>query len=98
MKRRIINGFLMATLLVGAVGTTVSCKDTDEDATESNRESIIKQRQDDLYDSVLEGWQESDGWTVDDKKLTKIDFKNRFTQTTESDTESTEAVESTEAN
>ena len=32
MKRRIINGFLMATLLVGAVGTTVSCKDTDEDA------------------------------------------------------------------
>ena len=73
-------------------------KDTDEDATESNRESIIKQRQDDLYDSVLEGWQESDGWTVDDKKLTKIDFKNRFTQTTESDTESTEAVESTEAN
>lgn len=73
-------------------------KDTDEDATESNRESIIKQRQDDLYDSVLEGWQESDGWTVNEKKLTKIDFKNRFTQTTESDTESTEAVESTEAN
>lgn len=73
-------------------------KDTDEDATESNRQSIIKQRQDDLYDSVLEGWQESDGWTVDEKKLTKISFKNRFTQTTESDTESTEAVESTEAN
>ncbi len=73
-------------------------KDTDEDATASNRESIIKQRQDDLYDSVLEGWQESDGWTVDEKKLTKISFKNRFTQTTESDTESTEAVESTEAN
>lgn len=68
--------------------------ETDEEATEANRESIIKTRKDELYDSVLEGWQETDGWTVDEKVLSAIEFKNYFTQTTESDTES---VENTEA-
>lgn len=68
--------------------------ETDEEATEANRESIIKTRKDELYDSVLEGWQEADGWTVDEKVLSAIEFKNYFTQTTESDTES---VENTEA-
>ncbi len=68
--------------------------ETDEEATEANRESIIKTRKDELYDSVLEGWQEADGWTVDEKVLAAIEFKNYFTQTTESDTES---VENTEA-
>ena len=68
--------------------------ETDEEATEENRESIIKTRKDELYDSVLEGWQEADGWIVDEKVLSAIEFKNYFTQTTESDTES---VENTEA-
>lgn len=68
--------------------------ETDEEATEANRESIIKTRKDELYDSVLEGWQEADGWIVDEKVLSAIEFKNYFTQTTESDTES---VENTEA-
>ena len=52
MKRRIINGFLMATLLVGAVGTTVSCKDTDEDAIADLRGQL--QRENASLKAVLE--------------------------------------------
>lgn len=52
MKRRIINGFLMATLLVGAVGTTVSCKDTDEDAIADLRGQL--QRENASLKEVLE--------------------------------------------
>ena len=40
--------------------------DTDKDATEKNRTSIINQRKDDLYQKVLSGWQEGDGWKVDE--------------------------------
>ena len=68
--------------------------DTDEEATESNRESIIEERQDTLYDETLEAWQEDDGWTVNEKQLAKIEFTNYFTQETETeDTESTEETE-----
>jgi foldase protein PrsA len=77
--------------------------ETDEEATESNRESIIEDRQDELYDEVLSGWQEDDGWTVKTKQIAKIEFKNTFSspeeESTETETEDTEAVdtESTEA-
>ena len=72
--------------------------DTDEEATESNRESIIEERQDELYESVFEGWQEEDGWTVEEKQLDKIKIKNYFTTTDESeDTESVESTENTES-
>ena len=71
--------------------------ETDETATETNRNSIITEREDALYTEVLEGWQENDGWKLDEKKLEQIKFKNNFTQTTEStETESTESTESTE--
>jgi foldase protein PrsA len=77
--------------------------ETDEEATESNRESIIEDRQNDLYDEVLSGWQEDDGWTVKTKQIAKIEFKNTFSspeeESTETETEDTEAAdtESTEA-
>ena len=69
--------------------------ETDETATETNRNSIITERENTLYTEVLEGWQTDDGWKLDEKKLEQIKFKNNFTQTTES-TES-EAVETTES-
>lgn len=61
--------------------------ETDEEATASNRESIIEQRQSDLYDEVLSGWQEDDGWKVDAKALAKITFDDNFAEETETETE-----------
>ncbi len=66
--------------------------DTDEVATEGNRQSIIAERQNALYEQVLTAWQENDGWTVDEAVVEKIDFHNLFTQM-----ESTEDVEATES-
>lgn len=72
-------------------------KDTDEDATEKNRTSIINQRKDDLYQKVLSGWQENDNWKVDQKEVKKIEFKNSLThQDPNASTESTESAASTE--
>ena len=77
--------------------------ETDEEATEENRQSIIEERQEDYYAEIVEGWQEDDGWTVKAKVLKKIQFENLFTTVSEStetesveDTEGTEAVETTE--
>lgn len=72
-------------------------KETDEDATESNRKSIIEDRQTSLYDEILAGWQENDGWKVSDKQLAKIRLKNTFSQPSTEDTESTETTEDTAA-
>lgn len=69
--------------------------ETDEEATESNRESIITERENTLYTEVLEGWQTDDGWKLNEKKLEQIKFKNNFTQTAES-TESESTTEGTE--
>lgn len=72
-------------------------KDTDEDATEKNRTSIINQRKDDLYQKVLSGWQENDNWKVDQKEVKKIEFKNSLThQDPNASTENTESTPSTE--
>ena len=76
--------------------------DTDTEATESNRESIIKERKDSHYNEVLQGWQENDGWKINKKQLEKIKFDDYFTQIKESsetteETETTEASESVEA-
>jgi foldase protein PrsA len=68
--------------------------DTDEEATESNRQTIIDTRKSDHYNEVLEGWQEDDGWKVKEKQIAKISFRNSLTQTDPN--ASTETVESTE--
>ena len=67
--------------------------DTDEVATEGNRQTIIAEREAALYEEVLNSWQENDGWTVDEAMVDKIDFHNLFTQIEES----TEGVENTES-
>jgi foldase protein PrsA len=61
--------------------------ETDEDATEQNRQSIIEDRQSTFYTDTISGWQEDDGWTVNEKVLAKIKFESAFTQA-----EETEAV------
>lgn len=71
--------------------------DTDEEATEQNRESLIETKKSDHYSEVLSGWQEKDGWKVRDKKLAKISFKNSLTgQDPDASTEASESVQSTQ--
>jgi foldase protein PrsA len=80
---------------------------TDEDATESTRESIISQRQSDHYDEVLEGYEDEHEWVLNEKTWAKVTFSNLFTTVapsteteeaeTEDDTVEVEDVEATEA-
>ena len=57
--------------------------ETDKDATESNRESIIAERENERFNEILDGWQKDDGWSVKENVVDKIDFHNLFTQSTE---------------
>jgi foldase protein PrsA len=67
---------------------------TNEEETESNRESIISDRQSELYNEVLDGWKEEHEWVVNDKVWAKVTFDNLFTTVAPStETEETEAEE-----
>lgn len=70
--------------------------DTDKDATEQNRQSIIDTRKSDHYNEVLSSWQENDGWKVDDKKVALISFKNSLTGQDPNASTETESVQSTQ--
>lgn len=67
--------------------------DTDEEATEANRNSIIAERENALYEKVLTEWQEDDGWNVDATVVDQIEFHHVFTQIEDA----TEDVENTES-
>lgn len=54
--------------------------DTDEEATEENREAIITEREGKLYTEVLQKWQKGDDWKVNKSVVEKIDFHHFFTQ------------------
>lgn len=71
-------------------------KDTDKEATDKNRESIISTRKNDHYNDVLSGWQKKDGWKVDDKKMAMISFKNSLTGQDPNASTETESVQSTQ--
>ena len=69
-------------------------QETDAEATEKNRETIINNRKEAAYSDVLTAWQEDDGFdaNVNAEQLTKISFKNNFTQS-----DANQASSSTEA-
>lgn len=69
---------------------------TDEEATEEHRESIISERQSDLYDEVLSGWTDEAEWVLNEKVWATVSFDNLFTTIVES-TEDTESADATEA-
>ena len=56
-------------------------KDTDEEATEANRASIIAEREAALYELVLTDLQAEDGWKVNQSVVDSIEFHNVFTHT-----------------
>ena len=67
----------------------------DEEATETKKESIISERQSEMYTSVLEGYEAEVTWIVDDELWAQVSFDNFFTtdpgeEETEGDTSDTE--------
>lgn len=70
--------------------------DTDTEATESNRQSIITTRQNEHYTEVLEGWQTDDGWEIDMSLFGKIQFDTPLTSTDPNATEAGQDSESAE--
>ena len=66
----------------------------DADATEATRESIISNRQSELYTKVVEDYVAESEWKLDKKLWEKVTFDNLFTLY-EPETE-TEVLEATE--
>ena len=54
----------------------------DEAATAAKRESVITQRQTDLYDETYEGYREAADWTVNESVWAKVKFDNLYTVVT----------------
>ena len=52
--------------------------EVDEKATEENRKSIISERQENHYNEVLDGWEETDKWELDEKVWASVSFDNLF--------------------
>lgn len=72
--------------------------DHDEEASESERETLISQGQQDAYDEVLEGWKAAISWEVDDKQWEKVQFTTLFStlETEDDSTDDTSADDTTE--
>ncbi|SFG18793.1 foldase protein PrsA [Lachnospiraceae bacterium C7] len=62
-------------------------KNTDKDATEQNKKSIISQRQEKLFSDTIKKWQKGDKWKVNKKAIEKISFKNSLNKTVKENTE-----------
>jgi len=63
----------------------------DEDATESAREDLLEEAEDEYYDGIIEGWEDEITWTVDEKLWEKVSFDELFeTLTVEDEEEDTE--------
>lgn len=62
-------------------------KDTDAEATEANRNSIIAERETALFELVVTDWQKEDGWKVNQSVVDSIEFHNMFTQNEQSTAE-----------
>lgn len=69
--------------------------DHDEDASETERQSLIEEKQSDFYDTTLEGWKADVTWNAVDKQLDKITFTNHYTEP-EATEETTEDTSSTD--
>ena len=52
----------------------------DQDATDRKRASIISDREDDLYDEIVDGYKESADWTVDDKVWKTVNFDTIYSK------------------
>lgn len=69
--------------------------DHDEEASETERQTLIEEKQSDFYNTTLEGWKADVTWNAVDKQLDKITFTNHYTEpeATEETTEDTSATD-----
>ncbi len=65
----------------------------DKAATESNRQTIISERQSEYYTSVVDGYVEAMEWSYDQKLWEQVSFDNLFTVYLEETAEGTEMAE-----
>lgn len=66
----------------------------DRDATDQKKASIVEQRRQDQYDSLLEEWRNSTDISVDDKVWAKVDFEDTGVTIITSETEDTSSDDS----
>lgn len=52
----------------------------DQDATDRKRASIISDREDELYDSTVDGYKESADWSIDEKAWDAVNFETIYTK------------------
>lgn len=52
----------------------------DQEATDHKRESIISDREDELYNSTVDGYKEAADWTIDDKVWEPVNFDTIYTK------------------
>ena len=52
----------------------------DQDATERKRASIISDREDELYDSTVDGYKEAAEWSIDEKVWAAVNFETIYTK------------------
>ena len=69
----------------------------DQDATDRKRASIISDREDELYNSTVDGYKEAADWSVDEKVWEAVNFDTIYTKakaqtdaTEQADTSATE--------
>lgn len=72
--------------------------DHDEEASATKMESLTSDKEDEAYDTVLEGWKDEITWKVNEKQQDKIVFDKHYTAPAEEETteESTDTSETTE--
>lgn len=70
----------------------------DEEATENERESIISEREETLYDETVDGYKEAADWTINDDVWAPVNFDTIYTkaQTQTDETDSSENADTTE--
>lgn len=66
----------------------------DRDATDQKKASIVEQRRQDQYDSLLEEWRNSTDISIDDKVWEKVDFEDTGVTIITSETEKTSSDDS----
>ena len=63
----------------------------DQDATDRKRASIISDREEELYDTTVDGYKEAADWSIDDKVWEPVNFETIYTKAkTQTDTSATE--------
>ena len=63
----------------------------DRDATDQKKESIVEERRQEQYDSLLEEWRDSTDISVDEKLWKKVDFEDTGVTITTSESDDTSA-------